>query len=315
MKPFFQILSFLFALSSTLHGVKYEIEDLGLRAYPFSYATHINAKGQVAGVVFDEVKYYFKWDPKEGFELSQASNQKVKVFLGCGPHINDEGVLSPLPINNQGETFFIEEQKLFKRDPIGEKILLDDTLKWASPLSVDFFSIQENIKGPLLWGTITPLRINGRGWILANTDQGPYLFISETGERIPLKSSRYRDANVKIYAATDLNDNGTVALWGLEDHWILSWFKSLLWTPERGFKTFQGNFVPCMINNHGTVIGFYDTPGACSGKTKWNVDVELTDPWVSVEGLTDINDDGHIVGWGQTSDHRFHAILLVPRQE
>lgn len=314
MKPFFQIVSFLFVLSSTLYGVKYDIHDLGLRAYPFSYATHINSQGQVTGVVFDEMKYYFKWDPKGGFELTQASDQSLKVFLGCGPYINDEGVLSVQPINNQGDTFSIEDQKLYKKKK-GEKTLLDDTLRWAPPLSVDFFSIQNNLKGQLLWGTVTPLRVNEQGWILGNTDQGPYLFIMETQEKIPLKSSRYLDSNVKIYAATDLNDNGTVTLWGLEDHWILSWFKSLLWNPSTGFKTYEGNFVPCMINNAGTVIGFYDTPGACSSKTEWNIPIELTDPWISVEGLTDINDNGQIVGWGQTKDHRFHAILLVPRQE
>jgi hypothetical protein len=306
MKNIF-LLFFLFSLSFA-GAETYKIQDLGTLHSDMSYATCINEKGQVVGSLFTDKKYHFLWDPLSGLILLEANDDKPLVYAGCGPFINDLGEFSQYPINNKGEKFLIENERLFKLLPSGKKVELDSTLKWHMPPGL-MISSADNRK---IWEADVGLRVNEIGLVLGLTDKGPVVLDTLSKKKYELQKLFETSSKKHLRGATHLNDKGEVTAWSEEFHgWAGFYFHSYTWTIKKGFIPFNSPVIPCLINNLGKIIGFFDDAES-SPPTPWNISVEMQEPWASIEVLMDINDEGKIVGWGKTRDGHLHAVLLVP---
>jgi hypothetical protein len=158
-------------------------------------------------------------------------------------------------------------------------------------------------------------KILGRRWIIEEGNAIPMLGIYD-----PTKDTFQvivRDVNLRIY---DLNDRDQVIF--VKKDLKNNKLEGFLWDAEKGL-TSLGSFLPMALNNRDQIIGYMNSEANKPWiPTLWNageiinlhqlLDIDnAKSAWANLDELTDINDNGYIIGDG-IYDTKTHAFVLVP---
>jgi hypothetical protein len=295
----------------SIESNQYQIIDIGInldyteKKGEYCLVTSINDAGQIAGYYIKnkgkQVEYIeFIYEPgKEDVTLSKPQGYSGGVIgPGIPPYINNKGQLSENHHNDLGEQVYIDSKnQLIKRD--SEKtILMDNTKKWVNQKD---FTLKINNNGKIA-GVIEDIDTKKHSIAIFDT-------VTHSLKTIPIASSaHFADINDKDQIVGTAKGGGKI--------------NGFIWHENFGFQIIP-NFLPSAINNQGVVVGKTTNQTAAvyaNGILRTMEDIlgikyDLNSHWGKLSELSDINNNGWIIGWGQRSNGVFqenHPFLIKP---
>ncbi len=270
-----------------------------------SFATGINDSGKIVGtnIIYPGYNFnssaYYMW-----FSFNKNKFKQLPFLIksgcggtGCGPYVNNIGMISGSFCNDIEQSLFVENAELYVKYP--KAIHLDSDSEWVE--SHD---------------TIDYTRINNKQEVVGkikaqhNKYKVKYINIALNIKKIlPIKYS---------CDVTGINNFGDV----------VGYFRttsiphSFLWNPRSDSLEIIQNFQAASINDQKIIVGTYKNSytNALQGAVweKGNITIaddtldlfnDMTTEIETIEGLNCINNNNEIVGWGKCGNQT-RAVLL-----
>ncbi|MGA8165035.1 MAG: hypothetical protein WB791_08450 [Waddliaceae bacterium] len=291
-------------MAGILFSDEYEVIELEFQSNKIEWVNSVNENGQAARRISLYKKcYFFMWDSIDRYAFSEDKPVRGTVGTGYPPYINNHGVVSELPITDAGEKYSINNT--------------GDLCKNGVP-----------IEKTMSWCKMSKIRVNNYGQILGRVmlNNGKYSIVifNEFNQSITTIPSPLKYP----LSPEDINDLGLVV--GSYHDGICH--HGILWTPQAGTQVLV-NFKPAAINNNGTIVGskwvnndclfghprskrrgiIWDQGLFIDISEKLNLDKLFSSNILWITELSDINDQGQIVGWGVDINLQQKGVYITPK--